>query len=290
MLTTQQKLEILADAAKYDASCSSSGAREAELARRRPRLDHRLRHLPLLHAGRPLRVAAENPAHQRLHVRLQLLHQPPLQQRPARAFTVEEVVSLTLNFYKRNYIEGLFLSSGIIGSPDYTMEQIVRVARSLREEHGFRGYIHLKTIPEADADLIAEAGRYADRVSINVELPTEKADRVCAGEAGLVDPQDDGGDAAADRRDESREESAALRAGRPEHADDRRRRWRDRRDHHRHQRDAVRQLQSQAHLLLRVQPDPRCQQRAAGEGRAACARASALSGRLAVPLLWLRGE
>jgi putative DNA modification/repair radical SAM protein len=88
-------------------------------------------------------------------------------------FTVDEVVALTLNFYKRNYIEGLFLSSGIIGSPDYTMEQIVRVARSLREEHGFRGYIHLKTIPEADPELVAEAGCYADRVSINVELPTE---------------------------------------------------------------------------------------------------------------------
>jgi putative DNA modification/repair radical SAM protein len=88
-------------------------------------------------------------------------------------FTVEEVVSLTLNFYKRNYIEGLFLSSGIIGSPDYTMEEIVRVARTLREQHSFRGYIHLKTIPEADPDLIAEAGRHADRVSINVELPTE---------------------------------------------------------------------------------------------------------------------
>jgi putative DNA modification/repair radical SAM protein len=88
-------------------------------------------------------------------------------------FTVAEVVSLTLNFYKRNYIEGLFLSSGIVGSPDYTMEQIVQVARSLREQHGFRGYIHLKTIPEADPDLVAEAGRYADRVSINIELPTE---------------------------------------------------------------------------------------------------------------------
>jgi putative DNA modification/repair radical SAM protein len=83
------------------------------------------------------------------------------------------VVSLTLNFYKRNYIEGLFLSSGIIGSPDYTMEQIVRVARTLREVHGFRGYIHLKTIPEADPDLVAEAGQFADRVSINIELPTE---------------------------------------------------------------------------------------------------------------------
>ena len=88
-------------------------------------------------------------------------------------FSVEDIVWITVEFYKRNYIEGLFLSSGIIRSPDYTMEQIVRVARSLREQHGFRGYIHLKTIPEADPDLIAEAGRHADRVSINIELPTE---------------------------------------------------------------------------------------------------------------------
>src|SRR3569623_615043 len=87
-------------------------------------------------------------------------------------FTAEEVVRLTLAFYKRNYIEGLFLSSGIIRSSNYTMEQIVEVARSLREDHDFRGYIHLKTIPDADPELVHQAGLYADRVSINVELPT----------------------------------------------------------------------------------------------------------------------
>jgi putative DNA modification/repair radical SAM protein len=88
-------------------------------------------------------------------------------------FTAEEVVRLTLEFYKRNYIEGLFLSSGIIRSSNYTMEQLVEVARSLREDHDFRGYIHLKTIPDADPELVQKAGLYADRVSINVELPTE---------------------------------------------------------------------------------------------------------------------
>ena len=87
-------------------------------------------------------------------------------------FTPQEVVDLTLNFYRRNYIEGLFLSSGIVKSANHTMEQLVEIARILREEHDFRGYIHLKTIPEADADIIHEAGLYADRVSINVELPT----------------------------------------------------------------------------------------------------------------------
>src|SRR5205085_5829150 len=87
-------------------------------------------------------------------------------------FTPEEVVRLTLSFYRRNYIEVLFLSSGIIRSSNYTMEQIVEVARSLREDHDFRGYIHLKTIPDADPELVRQAGLHADRVSINVELPT----------------------------------------------------------------------------------------------------------------------
>ena len=88
-------------------------------------------------------------------------------------FSVEEVVRLTLDFYKRNYIEGLFLSSGIIRSPDYTMEELVRVARSLRQDHGFGGYIHLKVIPNAAPELLAEAGRWADRLSTNIEMPTD---------------------------------------------------------------------------------------------------------------------
>ncbi|MDA7937158.1 radical SAM protein, partial [bacterium] len=89
------------------------------------------------------------------------------------AFTSEEVVKLTLDFYKRNYIEGLFLSSGIIRSADYTMEMVIEVARALREDHDFRGYIHLKTIPEASVELIEKAGQFSDRISINIELPDE---------------------------------------------------------------------------------------------------------------------
>ncbi|MEM1051027.1 MAG: putative DNA modification/repair radical SAM protein, partial [Pseudomonadota bacterium] len=91
---------------------------------------------------------------------------------PRARFTPQEVADLTINFYKRNYIEGLFLSSGIIKSSNHTMEQLMETARILREEHDFRGYVHLKTIPEADPALIEQAGLYADRVSINVELPT----------------------------------------------------------------------------------------------------------------------
>ncbi|MEN8797264.1 MAG: putative DNA modification/repair radical SAM protein, partial [Akkermansiaceae bacterium] len=89
-------------------------------------------------------------------------------------FTPEEVVTLTLDFYKRNYIEGLFLSSGIVRNADFTMEQVIQVAKTLREKHHFRGYIHLKTIPEASDDLITEAGKYADRISINIELPRQQ--------------------------------------------------------------------------------------------------------------------
>jgi putative DNA modification/repair radical SAM protein len=92
---------------------------------------------------------------------------------PRARFSVAEVVKLTTDFYLRNYIDGLFLSSGIIQSADYTMEQLVQVARELREVHQFRGYIHLKTIPDADPALIAAAGRYADRLSVNIELPTQ---------------------------------------------------------------------------------------------------------------------
>ena len=94
---------------------------------------------------------------------------------PRARFNVEEVVDLTLSFYRRNYIEGLFLSSGIIRSADYTMEQMVEVARQLRVDHQFAGYIHLKTIPESSAELIEKAGRYADRLSVNIELPSSDA-------------------------------------------------------------------------------------------------------------------
>jgi putative DNA modification/repair radical SAM protein len=101
-------------------------------------------------------------------------------------FSADEVVRLTLSFYRRNYIEGLFLSSGIIQSADYTMEQLVEVARALREDHEFRGYIHLKTIPEASAELIRSAGQYADRLSVNLELPTRDALRSLAPEKSDV--------------------------------------------------------------------------------------------------------
>jgi putative DNA modification/repair radical SAM protein len=92
---------------------------------------------------------------------------------PRTAFKVEELVELTISFYRRNYIEGLFLSSGVMVSPDFTMERLIAVARKLREEHGFNGYIHMKAIPGASDGLVTEAGYYADRLSVNIEIPSE---------------------------------------------------------------------------------------------------------------------
>jgi putative DNA modification/repair radical SAM protein len=173
MLSTLAKLEILADAAKYDASCASSGAEKRDS--KKGGLGSTTG-CGICHSYTPdgrcvslLKVLLTNAC---IFDCAYCINRRSSNVRRAR-FSVQEVVDLTLNFYKRNYIEGLFLSSGIIRSSDYTMELLVRVARSLREEHGFRGYIHLKSIPDADPALIAQAGRYADRLSINVELPTD---------------------------------------------------------------------------------------------------------------------
>jgi len=170
-LTT--KLSILADAAKYDASCASSGT-----TKRNSRAGGvgSTTGAGICHSYTPdgrcvslLKILLTNFC---IYDCLYCINRSSSGVQRAR-FTVEEVVQLTLDFYRRNYIEGLFLSSGIIRNADHTMEQVVRVARTLRLDHGFRGYIHLKTIPEASPELISEAGRWADRISINVELPTE---------------------------------------------------------------------------------------------------------------------
>jgi putative DNA modification/repair radical SAM protein len=166
-----RKLRVLADAAKYDASCASSSA---------PKRTSRKDGLGstggsgICHAYTPdgrcvslLKILLTNYC---LYDCVYCVNRRSSNVERAR-FSVQEVVDLTLNFYKRNYIEGLFLSSGIVKNADHTMEQLIRVAKTLREEHGFRGYIHLKTIPEASPFLIEEAGLYADRLSINIELP-----------------------------------------------------------------------------------------------------------------------
>ncbi|MHA7818185.1 MAG: putative DNA modification/repair radical SAM protein [Erythrobacter sp.] len=169
----RQKLEILADAAKYDASCASSGtAKKNSIGGKGIGSTEGM---GICHAYAPdgrcislLKVLLTNHCIFDCHYCVNRKSSNT----PRARFTPQEVTDLTLNFYKRNYIEGLFLSSGIIKSSNHTMEQLVEAARILREEHDFRGYIHLKSIPEADPALIEQAGLYADRVSINVELPT----------------------------------------------------------------------------------------------------------------------
>ncbi len=172
-MDVQNKLAILADAAKYDASCASSGGD------RRDSRDGRglgsTTGAGICHAFTPdgrcvslLKVLLTNWC---VYDCLYCINRKSSDVRRAR-FTVDEVVQLTLSFYRRNVIEGLFLSSGIIRSPDYTMEQLIEVARRLREDENFRGYIHLKTIPDASPELVERAGRHADRLSINVELPS----------------------------------------------------------------------------------------------------------------------
>ena len=171
-----RKLAILADAAKYDASCASSGTSKRDSSRGRG--IGSTEGSGICHSYAPdgrcislLKILLTNFC---TYDCLYCVNRVSSNVARAR-FTVEEVVQLTLDFYRRNCIEGLFLSSGIIQTPDYTMEQVVEVARVLREVHDFRGYIHLKTIPEASEELLARAGRYADRLSINVELPTAQS-------------------------------------------------------------------------------------------------------------------
>ena len=168
------KLRILADAAKYDASCASSGSY-------RKRLEGGIGNtngMGICHSYTPdgrcvslLKLLLTNYCTYDCTYCVNRISSDT----PRARFTPDEVVSLTIEFYKRNYIEGLFLSSGIIQSPDYTMEQLIQVARMLRTEHAFGGYIHLKAAPGASPELMKEAAKWADRLSANIELP-EQAD------------------------------------------------------------------------------------------------------------------
>lgn len=175
-LNRAEKLAILADAAKYDASCASSGSVKRNSLKTGG--IGSTGGMGICHSYAPdgrcislLKILMTNYC---MFDCLYCINRTSSNVRRA-AFTVQEIVDLTLDFYKRNYIEGLFLSSGIIRSPDYTMEQLVEVARRLRKNHRFGGYIHLKTIPEADPELLKQAGQYSDRLSINIELPSDSS-------------------------------------------------------------------------------------------------------------------
>ena len=176
-----EKLAVLADAAKYDASCASSGTikRDSQKGKQHNQgskgIGSTSAGMGICHSYAPdgrcislLKILLTNFCIYDCSYCINRVSSPVKRAR----FSIDEVVKLTIGFYKRNYIEGLFLSSGIIQSSDYTMEQLVMVAKKLRVEEDFRGYIHLKTIPEASTELLRQAGLYADRLSINIELPS----------------------------------------------------------------------------------------------------------------------
>src|SRR3984885_6214048 len=185
-LTLLEKLEILADAAKYDASCASSGG-----AKRNARKGGigSVTGAGICHSYTPdgrcvslLKILLTNFC---IYDCAYCVSRRTSNVKRAR-FTVDEVVTLTLDLYRRNCIEGLFLSSGIARSEDDTMEDLVRVAKELREMHEFRGYIHLKTIPGTSPDLLREAGIYADRLSMNIELPSDRSLQTFAPEKSVA--------------------------------------------------------------------------------------------------------
>ena len=173
-----QKLAILADAAKYDASCASGTAGQRSAGKGEKGIGSLTGGTGICHSFTPdgrcvslLKILMTNYC----IYDCQYCINRSSSNVPRARFSEQEVIDLTLGFYQRNYIEGLFLSSGIIQSPDYTMEAMIRIAKNLRQVYGFKGYIHLKTIPNASPGLQTEAGWYADRLSINVELPTEQS-------------------------------------------------------------------------------------------------------------------
>ncbi len=168
-----EKLSILADAAKYDVSCSSSGSKRKNHNKGLGNASNGICHA-YTEDGRCVSLLKILLTNVCIFDCAYCVSRKSNDIKRA-AFSVQEVVDLTINFYRRNYIEGLFLSSGIFKNADYTMERLVQVAKKLRTEHKFNGYIHLKTIPGASEELIKEAGLYADRLSINVEMPTEKS-------------------------------------------------------------------------------------------------------------------
>ncbi|QDO94876.1 putative DNA modification/repair radical SAM protein [Formosa sediminum] len=182
----QEKLNILADAAKYDVSCSSSGSNRTNTNKGLGNASNSGICHTYTEDGRCvslLKILLTN------HCIFDCAYCVTRKSNDIKraAFQVQEVVDLTINFYRRNYIEGLFLSSGIFKSADYTMERLVAVAKKLRLEENFNGYIHLKSIPGASDELMREAGLYADRLSVNIEIPTKQGLKLLAPDKNRAD-------------------------------------------------------------------------------------------------------
>lgn len=185
-LKSVEKLAILSDAAKYDVSCASSGSKRNNTKKGLGNATG----MGICHTytqdGRCVSLLKILLTNYCIFDCAYCVSRRSNDVKRA-AFTVREVVDLTINFYKRNYIEGLFLSSGIFKSPDYTMERLTRIARKLRQEHHFNGYIHLKAIPGASDELLHEAGLYVDRLSVNIEMPSEESLKKVAPEKSYKD-------------------------------------------------------------------------------------------------------
>ncbi|MBP1615412.1 MAG: radical protein [Bacteroidetes bacterium] len=170
-----EKLKILAESAKYDVSCSSSGTNRSN---QKGGLGNTVGGWGICHSfaedGRCISLLKIMLTNHCIYDCAYCINRRSNDLRRA-TLSVSELVGLTIEFYRRNYIEGLFLSSGVVRNPDYTMERLVRVAKDLRLVHHFNGYIHLKSIPGASRELVNEAGLYADRLSVNVEIPNEES-------------------------------------------------------------------------------------------------------------------
>lgn len=178
-MNIKEKLEVLAEAAKYDVSCSSSGS---ERKHQKGLVGNTA--LPgICHSwaadGRCISLLKVLYTNDCIYDCAYCVNRRSAD-KPRTEFTPRELVQITMNFYKRNYIEGLFISSAVKHSPDYTMEKMIEVVRILREEEHYNGYIHLKAIPGADQRLLDLAGKYADRMSVNLELPTQKSLKLLA--------------------------------------------------------------------------------------------------------------
>lgn len=203
-MTLEEKVSILAGAAKYDVSCASSGSRR----RNTPKGIGNAAACGVCHSwtsdGRCISLLKILLTNKCIYNCAYCVNRCS-NTIPRASFTVDEIVKLTLNFYLRNYIEGLFLSSAVEHTPNYTMERMVAVAKKLREEGLFNGYIHLKTIPGASRELIRKAGFYADRLSVNIELPSEQSLKTLAPQKSkhsIFKPMTSIGDAIIQNRDE----------------------------------------------------------------------------------------
>ena len=289
------KLKVLAESAKYDVSCASSGT-----VRRNTKggVGNTVGGVGICHSfaedGRCISLLKIMLTNYCIYDCAYCINRVS-NDIPRATLSVTELVELTMEFYRRNYIEGLFLSSGVVRNPDYTMERLVRVAKDLRVKHRFNGYIHLKSIPGASQELVHEAGLYADRMSVNLEIPTERNLKLLAPEKdhrSVYLPMkyiQQGVLESAEERKLHRH--APFCAGRTEHADDCRCHRRDRQGHPQRIVGALPPAHDEAGLLFGLCGGEHVRQTPAlAETASAGAREPLVSGRLALAVLPIQGR